>query len=159
MNRKVAVLSMLLLVSLGISSVSAIVAYLDVSPKRVPIGGTVTLYIENRFETSAIMVDKIEVTCKDTGIVYVKSLGVSLAPGANLSEDFGTGVSGWTPTADTSSGGKYLVHIVGPDSPVEAYFDVSSMFAVPEFTVPSVLAVAACFALLFSLRRTKIQRV
>lgn len=139
-----AILVVSILVLLGVSSVFAITAYLDVSPKRIPPDGTVTIYVENKYEPTTITVDRIEVVYG--GATYTKSLGVDLDPGDSVSVDFGTGVDGWTPAADTGQGGKYVVKVIGPFT-VEDYFDVSTMFSVPEFVLPLLLVVAMGFAL------------
>lgn len=135
------------LVLLGASSVFAITAYLSVSPKRIPENGIVTIYIENKYETDPITVDYIEVE-HESGAKYTKSLGVVLNPGDSTTEYFGTGIGGWTPAADTSQEGKYVVTAQGPWSPVEKYFDVSTMFSVPEFVLPTALVTAVGLALL-----------
>lgn len=137
----------LTLVLLSASSALAINAYLDVSPLRIPLDGTVTIYFENRYETDPITIDYIEVEHLNSDTSYTKSLGVTLNPGDSITEYFGTGIGGWTPSADTSREGKYVVRVYGP-SKVGAYFDVSNMFSVPEFSLPTTLVMAIGFALL-----------
>jgi hypothetical protein len=145
---------MSILVFLGISSAFSIAAYLSVSPQRIPQDGTVTIYVENRYETGPITVDYIEVE-HDSGAIYTKSIGVVLNPGESITEYFGTGVSGWSPAADTSQDGKYVVTVYGPFT-VNDYFNVSGMFAVPEFGLSMSLVTAIGFVLFLGLRgRTK----
>lgn len=142
---------------LCISSAFAITAYLSVSPKRIPQNGIVTIYVENKYETTTITVDKIEVI--HDGTTYTKSLGVYLDPGDSVTEHFGTGVGGWDPPADTSQEGKYVVSVIGPFN-VEDYFDVSDMFSVPEFSLPTLLVTAMSFALLLGVAsRAKKNRI
>lgn len=143
--------AVLMLLCLGVSSVSAIIAYLQVSPDRIPPNGTVTIYIENRYETVPITVDYIEVKYEG-GATYTKSLGAVLNPGDSITEYFGTGVGGWTPVADTSQEGKYVVTVYGPFK-VNSYFNVSDMFSVPEFGLSIPLVTAIGFAMLFGLGR------
>lgn len=152
MKSKIGSLALLafIVVLLGTSSAFAITAYLDVSPDRIPPDGTVTIYIENRFETDPITVDYIEVEHADSGATYTKSLGVVLNPGDSITEYFGTGIGGWTPAADTSQEGKYVVTVHGPFK-VGAYFDVSDMFSVPELSLPATLVMAIGFALLLGI--------
>jgi hypothetical protein len=140
----------LIFVFLGMSSVLGASAYLKISPPRIPQDGTVTIYIENKYEPNPITVAYIEV--KDpSGATYTKSLGVVLNPGENITEYFGTGVGGWSPAADTSQDGRYVVTVYGPFT-VDSYFDVSGMFAVPEFGLPMALVMAIGFALFLGLR-------
>lgn len=136
-----------MLVLLGASSAFAISAYLDVSPDRIPPDGVVTIYIENKYETGPITVDYIEVEHADSGATYTKSLGAVLYPGDSITEYFGTGIGGWTPAADTSQEGKYVVTVYGPFK-VGSYFNVSDMFSVPEFGLSAALVTAIGFALL-----------
>lgn len=146
------VMAVSIILFLGVSSVFAINAYLDVSPKRIPQDGIVTIYIENKYETEPITVDYINVTHVNSGTIYTKSVGVDLDPGDSISVDFGTGVGGWTPLADTSQEGKYVVEVVGPFN-VDGYFNVSDMFSVPELSLPVPLVAAISFVLLFAVRR------
>ena len=76
---------------------------------------------------------------------------IELDAGEKLEEYFGTGVSGWSPSADTSKEGWYKVLVEGSD--YAQYFDVSRRFYVPEFGVASVVITALGFALFTVVRR------
>ncbi|MFQ6115809.1 MAG: hypothetical protein ACE5NG_17250, partial [bacterium] len=81
-----------------------------------------------------------------------------LKEGESLTEDFGTGITGWFPEADTGTEGWYSVVAWGysPEEVImENKFDVSRYFYVPEFAVPSMVLTVVGFALLNMRRKIK----
>ncbi len=144
--------TILLLMFFCIPTCLCLNAYLEVTPDRIPPDGVVTVYVENKYETGAITIDHIEVEHYESGLAYLKTVSITLNPGESLTEHFGTGESGWTPTADSSQEGRYVVEVRGPFT-VKDYFNVSDMFAVPEFGLSSLLVISLTLALLLSLKR------
>jgi len=132
--------------SLLISTVYAF-GSLNVSPPRIPQGEKVTIVFTS---SGTNRIDKIEVTGPD-GTIYVKDYNPDqiFTDGQQLIEEFGTGIGGWTPSADTSKEGWYKVVLIGYEPPYrqEDYFDVSRQFYVPEFALPSIILTVVGFAL------------
>jgi len=127
---------------------------LTVSPSRVSPNGVVTITFTS---TGDSLVKRIEVEAPD-GTVYTKEINEVLSDGETLQEEFGSGISGWTPNADTSDDGWYHVEVIGADGQFleEDYFDVSRQFYVPEFaTITAVITAIGFSAYLLTKRRIK----
>jgi len=157
-------LKRLILLSLGIMASLLVVAgivqaavWVKIEPSKIPPNEKVTITVTATVGNNII--DKIVVTDPD-GKTYTKDYNPNplLNEGESLSGDFGTGVTGWSPDADTSTEGWYSVVVWGyspEEVKMENKFDVSRYFFVPEFTLPSVVFTALCFALLNVMHRIK----
>ena len=124
-----------------------------VSPSKVPTDGKVTIRVVGDSETNTL--DKIYVEGPDnteyvwnaSGVPY----GIDISAGGEYTVEFGTGVSGWTSSADTSMEGRY--HVVGEGVNAYGFFDCSREFYVPEFVVATSALTAVGFAFLNIIRR------
>ncbi len=124
--------------------------WVEINPPKIPPNEKVTITVTATAGDNVI--DKIVVTDPD-GATYTKDYDPNplLKEGESLSEDFGTGITGWSPDADTSTEGWYSVVVWGyspREVKMENRFDVSRYFFVPEFAFPSVILTALFFALL-----------
>jgi len=124
--------------------------WVRVEPSKIPPNEKVTIIITATSGNNII--DKIVVTDPD-GTTYTKDYdpNILLKEGESLLEVFGTGVTEWSPIADTSTEGWYSVVVWGyspEEVKMENKFDVSRYFFVPEFALPSILVIVVGFALL-----------
>jgi hypothetical protein len=146
---------LLLLIALPTASVIAF-STLQVSPSRVSPNEAVSIIYTSPGDTA---IDKIEVEGPD-GTIYVKDYDpdITLSDGEVFEEEFGTGVSGWSPDADTSEEGWYhvVVHAGDPPYRPEDYFDVSRQFYVPEYAIATAAIIGLGFSLYLIARKFKI---
>jgi hypothetical protein len=140
-------------ISLMLLSTAHAIGTLTLNPRRISPNGMVTITFTSSGNNR---IDRIEVEAPD-GTLYVKNYNpdVLLSDGQQLIEDFGTGVSGWGSSADTSDEGWYHVVLVGYDGQYEGedLFDVSRQFFVPEFGLAAAIPTAIGFALYLVNRR------
>ena len=154
--RKLLCLALVLLIA-ALSTTSVIAAFpLQVSPSRVSPDEVVSIIYTSPGDTA---IDKIEVEGPD-GTIYVMDYDpdITLSDGEVFEQEFGTGVSGWSPDADTSEEGWYHVVVIAGDPPFrpEDYFDVSRKFYVPEYPIATAAVIGLVFSLYLIARKFKI---
>jgi len=154
----------LLLFLVSLTPVGA-VNTLEASPSEIFPNEKVTVTFTSSGSTQ---IDKIEIIGPDgTSYMIDYSPNVELSDAETLVEEFGTGVSGWNPAADTSKEGSYTIALTSasPSYQVTAEFYVAvgfyfpeygnrvERFSVPEFSFPAFVFTILGFALLNIKRR------